>query len=529
MPPTTTRASGVGLITPKNTLEEATDTVKATRGTVKDINDAKKLLVKQGWTEKGEPISLETLARILLAHSLNTKVTAETASVMTAVAFIIMTNLQDGIAQGVASSVTELLKHSIASMTVDVQKNLELHASKLAESAQAQATIAQDMQKTQEEMAESARQAATQVRTYSQAVTTHPAPPVHPAPPITHSQIQIQNRERIKKRQVLVDFKKTEELQLEDMDEKTITRKAVDAIHTVYAAAAGPKPLEVKLKSGTLLRNGGLLLELNSDEAASWLKSDEIIASFLENVGSGASVKNRTYQVIVQFVPVSFDPAAEENIRTYEEHNNIAAGSVAKAEWIKPIKDRKKNQKVATLRVYHRDAESANAILKQGAYIFNKRVVPKRPHREPIRCLRCHKFGHERRDCKYANAYCGKCSFLHETEDCSASPNAYKCINCLGPHPSYDRECPAFWEKCQQMDQQCPENGLAYYPTEEQWTWVTLEHAATAQATPPIPIAPPRQPQPHPILRQTQLSGTNNTPLGPPRNANAQASAPPDQ
>ena len=373
-------------------------------------------------------------------------------------------------------------------------------------------------------MAESARQAATQVRPYNQVAATQPPLPIQPAHPITHSQLQIQNRERIKRRQVLVDFKKTESLQLEIMDEKTMTRKAGDAIRTIFAVASEPKPVEVKLKSGTLLRNGGLLLELNSDEAANWLKSDEVLTSFLENVGSGASVKNRTYQVIVQFVPVSFDPEDDEHIRAYEEHNNIANGSIAKAEWIKPVKDRKTGQKVATLRVYHRDAESANTILKQGAYVFTKRVVPKRPHKEPIRCLHCHKFGHERRDCKYENAYCGRCSMLHETEDCNAPRSAYKCINCLGPHPSYDRECPKFWEKCQQMDQRCPENGLVFYPTEEQWTWITLDNAATARAPPPpppLPAAhPPLQPQPHPALRQTQLSGSNNTPLGSRRNSN---------
>jgi len=265
-----------------------------------------------------------------------------------------------------------------------------------------------------------------------------------------------------------------------------------------------------------------VLLELNSDEAANWLKSDDVITSFLENMGSGACIKNRTYQVIVQFVPVSFDPTNKEDIKAYEEHNNIATGSIAKVEWIKPVKARKPNQKVATLRVYHQDAESANTILKEGAYVFTKRVVPKRPHKEPIRCLHCHRFGHECCDCKHENAYCGRCSKLHETEDCDAPQTAYRCINCLGPHPSYDRGCPKFWEKCQQMDSRCPENGLAFYPTEEQWTWITLDNAAMTQASPPPPAPPLRQPQPHPALRQTQLPGSNNTPMGPPRNHHSQ-------
>ena len=528
--PITTRASKQRVITPNNTLAEAKNMVKAVKGAVKDIKDAKTVLVKQGWTSNGEQVSLETLARILFAHSLDPKVSDETASIMTAVAFLITSNLQDGVALGVATAITELLKHSIASMTVGVREDLELHAKKLAETAESQATIAQNMQKTQEEMAESARTAATQVRAYSQVAATPPLPQSIPRlPPITHSQLQIQNREQIKRRQVLIDFEKTEELQLEVMDEKTITRKATDALYTVFAAATNPKPAEVKLKSGILLRNGGLLLELNSDEAAHWLRSSEVITSFLENLGSGASIKNRTYQVIVQFVPVAFDPANDEHVRGFEENNNIAIGSIAKMDWIKPKKDRKKNQKVATLRVYHRDIESANEILKQGAYVFNKRVVPRRPHKEPIRCLRCHKFGHERRNCNYQNQYCGKCTRTHETDECSAPPTEYKCINCLGSHPSYSRECPTFWEKCQLMDQRCPENGLAFYPTDEPWTWVTLDHAAMAQAPPPPPITPDHQIQPQPTVRQTRLTDTNITPQEPPRDIGSQSQIHPPQ
>ena len=513
------------VITPGNTLAKAKDMVKAIKGTVKDVEDANKLLANGGWTRNGESTSLETLARILLAHAVNPNVTNEMANIMIAVAFLITSNLQEGIAQGVATSISELLKHSIASMTISVHEDLEIHAKKLAETAQSQAAIAQDMQKTQEEMAESARNAATQVRAYSQVVATPPLPQSNPPhPPITHSQLQIQNREQIKRRQVLVDFEKTEELQLEVMDEKTLTRKATDVLYMVFAAATGPKPDEVKLKSGILFRNGGLLLEPNSNEAAHWLRSDGIITNFLENLGSGASIKNRTYQVILQFVPVAFDPTDDEQVKSFEENNNIAIGSIAKMDWIKPQKDRKKNQKVATMRVYHRNVESANEILKQGAYVFNKRVVPRRPHKEPIRCLRCHKFGHERRNCNYESSYCGKCTRKHETDECSAPPNEHKCINCLGSHPSYSRECPKFWEKCQQMDQRCPENGLAYYPTDEPWTWITLDHAASAQTPPPPPppTAPTHQEPPLPVMRQTRLTNTDNAPQEPPRDNRSQ-------
>src|ERR1700679_2320649 len=120
---------------------------------------------------------------------------------------------------------------------------------------------------------------------------------------------------------------------------------------------------------------------------------------------------------------------------------------------------------------------------------MNKRVIPKKPKKEPIRCLRCQKFGHERCDCKAEIPRCGKCANSHETAACTTDRFSSSCANCNGHHPSYDRECPKFWEKCQQLNGKCqqlngkgqqlngkcPENKLAFYPTEDEWTWATVE------------------------------------------------------
>jgi len=205
--------------------------VKTTKGAVKDANEARKYLERMGWGSPNEPVTLETLAKSLLAQSMNQKNAVETANVMIAVAHLISSGLHEGIAQGVARSITELLNHSIASMTMDIRKNLELHAEKLAEAAKAQVTIAQNMQKTQEDMAESAKQAVTRTKSYSQIVATPHSPHPQSTPPVTHSQLQIQNREQIKKQQVLIDFEKTEGLELEIMDEETINRKANDVLN----------------------------------------------------------------------------------------------------------------------------------------------------------------------------------------------------------------------------------------------------------------------------------------------------------
>ena len=501
-----------------NTWEQLQATALAAPGAVKNVMQAKIFLHAKGWIFEHEKPTLDNLARTLFAATAEEKVPTPTKNAISAVAYLLTEILEDSInhkiadkltthiqdtittavAQEMADSITELLKEPIAALTEDLKQKMNTHTRSLEEATQ---------------------QAAIQVRTYSQIAATPPQPaPLPNTPALSYSQLQIQNREHIKRRQVLIDFARTEDMALEVMNEDTLTRKVKDSLITTWTTAPDPKPASINLKSSTLLRNGGLLLEMDTAEAATWLKNNDTSTRFLEGIGSGANIKNRSYQVIVQFVPVNFDPTNDAQIRTYEELNGIPVNSILKAEWIKPIEERKPNQKVATLRMSHRDVASANLILKQGAHIFNKRVEPKRPRKEPIRCLRCQRFGHKRRAYTSDNAYCGKCSGTHETDTCNVTREHAKCVNCLKNHPSYDRDCAKFWEKCRQMDQRCPENGLAFYPTDDPWTWVPLDQLDHSHS-PPQTHLPPSAPHPHGPraqipLRQTHLTGSNRTPLG---------------
>jgi hypothetical protein len=245
------------------------------------------------------------------------------------------------------------------------------------------------------------------------------------------------------------------------------------------------------------------------------------------NIGSGACIKDRTYQIILQFVPTIFDPSNNLQLRQYEEQNGIAPNTVLKAEWIKLVNDRTPTQKVATLRTYHRDAGSANKVLSSGAYISGKRAIPKKPKREPIRCLFCQKYGHERRACRAEHPRCGRCAQSHETNVCNVQREEMSCANCSDSHPSYDRTCPVFLDKCQQMDNRRPENGLAFYPTGEEWTWATIDQ--NTRTNPPAPAPQPARQANPTALHQMRLTGTgaNNTPLGLPRNNEQQPHAGP--
>ena len=264
---------------------------------------------------------------------------------------------------------------------------------------------------------------------------------------------------------------------LDSMNSTTLGRKVTDAIKTAWAIAPQPKPDAPSIKATVLLRDGGLLLELDSSGSVDWLHEETNRKAFLDNIGSGANIKDRTYQVIVQFVPIEFNPDDDASIRKYEENNGLEVHSVLKAEWIKPVQDRKPLQWVATARFYHKDAKSANRVLSSASYVLNRKIVPKKPWKEPIRCLKCQQFGHERRHCTATTARCAKCACAQDTKQCNAPWRAFECVNCRCHHPSYDRFCQSFLDKCVQLDTCCPENSLAFYPTDEPWTWATVDQA----------------------------------------------------
>ena len=79
----------------------------------------------------------------------------------------------------------------------------------------------------------------------------------------------------------------------------------------------------------------------------------------------------------------------------------------------------------------------------------------------------------------------------------------------MGPHPSYDHKCSHFLDKCRQIDSCRPKNNLAFYPTDEAWTWSTLDYNPNSESPLP-PTSPWNTPTTSPPTNETPL------PLHPP-------------
>ncbi|GFS26704.1 nucleic-acid-binding protein from mobile element jockey [Elysia marginata] len=63
----------------------------------------------------------------------------------------------------------------------------------------------------------------------------------------------------------------------------------------------------------------------------------------------------------------------------------------------------------------------------------------------PMRCYKCHKFGHGREKCRRKDPICGKCGKVgHAADSCKNDPH---CINCQGEHAASDKVCPKYVEE----------------------------------------------------------------------------------
>ncbi|KAG1888690.1 hypothetical protein F4604DRAFT_1521298, partial [Suillus subluteus] len=69
-----------------------------------------------------------------------------------------------------------------------------------------------------------------------------------------------------------------------------------------------PTPKELSFISARKLPHGGILYELNSKESANWFNKPSNRSNFLEHFGTNVTIKDWTFNVLMENVPVVFFP-----------------------------------------------------------------------------------------------------------------------------------------------------------------------------------------------------------------------------
>ena len=257
-----------------------------------------------------------------------------------------------------------------------------------------------------------------------------------------------------------------------------------------------------------------MVLELTSETAASFLREPNTKQAFIKALDPEATIKDRAYTVIFQFVPLTFDPDRKSNIENLEKENGWDEGTILTARWVKPPGRRTNDQQVAHLMVTLRDPQTANNAIKEGFTLNHQKLQAKKNKREPIRCAKCQHYGHIARECVNRGDTCANCAGAHRTADCQDKGKKH-CVSCnIATHASWERSCPEFKNRCKKLDERYIENTMPYFPTDEPWTMVSTPPKPDQQAsqsqtpTPPLQQDPPRAaPQHHQTTLERHMRG----------------------
>ena len=315
------------------------------------------------------------------------------------------------------------------------------------------------------------------------------APSSKQVPSYPPPQEQARANAAIKERQILID-----------LDDSHPIKKQIhtnDEMLTLFQAAISETKEDdspdMKLQSLKLLKNGGILLEFTNKEAVSWLKHGDRRERFVNATGGKLTIKDRLFNIVVQFIPISTSLEDNGTLRNIEEDNNIPESSITSARWIKPINKRSPFQRFAHAILSISSPTVANHLIKQGINVNRENLRAHKDKKEPLRCLKCQKWGHITRTCKAETDTCGTCADNHRSSACPSEKPPF-CVSCnVTDHPSSSRKCPVFIQKCHDLNARTPENIMPYFPTEEEWTQDLLLPKITK---PIVPTRPPQPPNP---------------------------------
>ncbi|KIM73464.1 hypothetical protein PILCRDRAFT_15205 [Piloderma croceum F 1598] len=96
-------------------------------------------------------------------------------------------------------------------------------------------------------------------------------------------------------------------------------------------------PADLCFVGAKKLSAGNIVLDLNSPQAAMWLKQPDVRASFMQNFSAVSTFKDFEYQVLVEFIPITFSPDSQEALEHIKGDSGAQTGRLVWPEWAKPL------------------------------------------------------------------------------------------------------------------------------------------------------------------------------------------------
>ncbi|KAJ7681265.1 hypothetical protein B0H17DRAFT_943203, partial [Mycena rosella] len=201
--------------------------------------------------------------------------------------------------------------------------------------------------------------------------------------------------------------------------------------------------------------------------------------TFLAGMGGTSVYKPRLFSVVVEFVPVTFDPCLDHAFATIEDANGIPRGELAQAHFIKPVARRHPAQMSAHAIFGFASVVSANHAIRHRLFVDGRHVMAQKLLSEPICCLKCQIVGtgHNAVACPSVHDMCARCGDMYRTAECTVLDTERAYSNCRAAkgqfcgHGTADRSCLVFTDRLQFALERNPEANYRYYPTDDPATW----------------------------------------------------------
>ncbi|KIO03792.1 hypothetical protein M404DRAFT_53229, partial [Pisolithus tinctorius Marx 270] len=283
---------------------------------IKDVATARTFL-DQLYTIQGEPATPEHISHALFYISQSKGINNTTHSAIRATAYLVKELAMSEVAETITTAISSKIENSvIAAISPQIANIL---------------SASEKLEKTNENTTTIYDNAIKKIELINNTPTASPANPNHIplgkclAPEYTMAHAAI------KERQLLIDPSSDHPL----LNNAATRESAIDLIKQALEMIDRIDGPNLQLRSIARLRNNGILLKFNNQEAVAWIKEPANKTAFLAKLGRDVAIKDRHYNIVIPFLPISTDTDNPDTIRDMENENNIPQGSIAKIKWIK--------------------------------------------------------------------------------------------------------------------------------------------------------------------------------------------------
>lgn len=133
---------------------------------------------------------------------------------------------------------------------------------------------------------------------------------------------------------VLVPSNEVEHDPTEGLSTDDLLTKGRLALTSLDFSDAPPSPELMKVQK---TQRRAIVYTCNSLEVAEWIRQPSNSTSFLAGFSGSMKILGRQFPIIVEYVPVNFDPINMDSLRQLEKDNEFSTNSIKSACWIKPI------------------------------------------------------------------------------------------------------------------------------------------------------------------------------------------------